>query len=81
MFRAHDARGIQGIQDAYDCCGLNTVKDRAYPFPPGKADRCAARYERSAACKGPWRGALQTTSGVDLMVVMVAGLLQVSNIG
>jgi hypothetical protein len=80
MFRAHDSRGIQSIQDAYDCCGLNTVRDRAYPFPPGEADRCAKRYERDVACKGPWRGALQKTSGVDLIFVIVAGLIQVSNI-
>lgn len=80
MFRSHDAHGIQSIQDAYDCCGLNTVKDKAYPFPPGKPDRCAQRYERDVACKGPWRGALQTTSGVDLVVVLAAGLIQVSNI-
>lgn len=80
MFRSHDAHGIQSIQDAYDCCGLNTVKDRAYPFPPGKPDRCAQRYERDVACKGPWRGALQKTSGVDLIVVLAAGLIQVSNI-
>ncbi|KAJ4326043.1 hypothetical protein N0V84_003263 [Fusarium piperis] len=77
MFRSHDANGIQSIQDAYDCCGLNTVKDKAYPFPPGDAGRCAKRYERSTACKGPWRGALQKTSGMDLVVVTVAGLIQI----
>ncbi|RSL90194.1 hypothetical protein CEP51_000870 [Fusarium floridanum] len=76
MFRAHDAGGIQSIQDAYDCCGLNTVKDRAYPFTPGKAKTCAERYERDVACKGPWRGALQKTSGVDLIIVIVVGLMQ-----
>ncbi|RSL94458.1 hypothetical protein CDV31_014313 [Fusarium ambrosium] len=80
MFRAHDAGGIQSIQDAYDCCGLNTVRDRAYPFIPGKAETCTKRYERDTACKGSWRGALQKTSGVDLLVVIVVGLIQVSNI-
>ncbi|KAI8719270.1 hypothetical protein NCS52_00707500 [Fusarium sp. LHS14.1] len=77
MFRFHDAHGIQSIQDTYDCCGLNTVKDKAYPFPPGDADRCVKWYERNVACKGPWRGALQKTSGVDLIVVLATGLIQI----
>ncbi|KAF7562409.1 hypothetical protein G7046_g1715 [Stylonectria norvegica] len=77
MFRAHDANGIRRIQDTLDCCGLNSVKDRAYPFPKGAPSTCAETYGRTTACKGPWRGAMQTTMGVDFAVMLAVGLMQI----
>ncbi|KAL9574535.1 hypothetical protein ACKAV7_001400 [Fusarium commune] len=46
MFRAHDARSIRRIQDAFDCCGLNSIRDRAYPFPNTVPSNCAETYGR-----------------------------------
>ncbi|KAF4467759.1 hypothetical protein FALBO_5354 [Fusarium albosuccineum] len=80
MFRAHDATGIRRIQDALDCCGLNSVVDRAYPFPGTSPSTCAQTYGRRTACQGPWRGALQTASGLDLAVVLTVGLMQIFNL-
>ncbi|CAM1504799.1 Fc.00g023900.m01.CDS01 [Cosmosporella sp. VM-42] len=77
MYRAHDANGIRRIQDTLDCCGLNSVKDRAYPFPKSGASTCAETYGRSGSCKGPWRGAMQVTTGVDFGVVLAVGLMQI----
>ncbi|KAF4970736.1 hypothetical protein FSARC_2293 [Fusarium sarcochroum] len=77
MFRAHDGRSIRRIQDAFDCCGLNSVRDRAYPFPGTAPSNCAATYGRRTACREPWRGALQTLSGLDLVVVLGVGLVQI----
>ncbi|KAM5355564.1 hypothetical protein ACJ41O_002210 [Fusarium nematophilum] len=77
MFRAHDASGIRRIQDAFDCCGLNSVRDRAYPFPGMAPSSCAETYGRRIACREPWRGALQTASGLDLAVVLGVGLMQI----
>ncbi|SPJ75646.1 uncharacterized protein FTOL_05377 [Fusarium torulosum] len=77
MFRAHDAGGIRRIQDAFDCCGLNSVRDRAYPFPGTAPSTCAGTYGRRTACREPWQGALQTLSLLDLAVVVGVGLVQV----
>ncbi|RGP63348.1 hypothetical protein FLONG3_9909 [Fusarium longipes] len=76
MFRAHDASGIRRIQDAFDCCGLNSVRDRAYPFPGTTPSNCAATYGRRTACREPWHEALQTIALIDLAVVVGVGLVQ-----
>jgi hypothetical protein len=77
MFRAHDAGSIRRIQDAFDCCGLNSIRDRAYPFPGIAPSNCAETYGRRSACREPWSGALKTLSSWDLSVVLGVGLIQV----
>jgi hypothetical protein len=77
MFRAHDAGSIRRIQDAFDCCGLNSVRDRAYPFPGTAPSNCAATYGRRTACREPWQGALQTTALADFVVVVGVGVIQI----
>lgn len=77
MFRTHDAGGIRKIQDAFECCGLNSVKDKAYPFPGMTPSSCAETYGRSVACRAQWKGALRTASGAELGAVLAVGLLQV----
>lgn len=80
LWTGHDAAAIRRIQDTFDCCGFNSVRDRAWPFPnrnnpqPG----CAAQFGRTAACAGPWSRALQTVGGVEFGVVAAVGMLQVS---
>ncbi|KAF5021373.1 hypothetical protein F66182_6562 [Fusarium sp. NRRL 66182] len=77
MFRTHDANGIRRIQDSFDCCGLNSIRDRAYPFPGMAPSTCAETYGRRTACREPWRGAHQTASSLDLVVVLGVGLIQI----
>ncbi|KAH7155347.1 hypothetical protein B0J13DRAFT_223766 [Dactylonectria estremocensis] len=77
MFRAHDAAGIRAIQDAFNCCGLNSVKDRAYPFPGMGASTCAETYGRTLACRAPWKSATQAMSGVDVAALTGVGLMQI----
>jgi len=71
MWSAHDRRGIERIQDAFDCCGFNSVKDRAWP-----RDTCPALYGRFSACRQSWETALRTGSGLDFAVCLVVGLYQ-----
>jgi hypothetical protein len=78
MFRGHNGESIRLIQDTLNCCGLNSVKDRAYPFPKTGVSTCAEMFGRNLACKAPWRSALQGTAGADFGVVVGVGLLQVS---
>jgi hypothetical protein len=78
LYRAHDGRTIRRIQDALDCCGFNSVRDRAFPFGDRAPSTCAETFGRSAACRVPWVRAMQTSSGLDLGIVLSVGLLQVS---
>ncbi|KAI5464964.1 hypothetical protein BGZ63DRAFT_379102 [Mariannaea sp. PMI_226] len=80
MFRAHDGDGIRRIQDSFDCCGFNSVKDRAYPFPHNAPSTCSETYGRSIPCRGPWRRAMQTFVGTELFIVLFVGLIQVVNL-
>lgn len=77
LFRAKDAQSVRAIQDAFECCGFRSVKDMAWPFPPVDI-ACAQRFDRVLPCRGPWTGALQRSGGVELGVVVVVAILQVS---
>ncbi|KAI9158332.1 hypothetical protein HJFPF1_06325 [Paramyrothecium foliicola] len=77
LFRSHDASSIKQIQDILNCCGFNTLKDRAYPFPGQSPSTCAALNGRHQPCKGLWREAMQSQSKTDLAVVFAVGLMQI----
>lgn len=77
MYKAHNGRSIRRIQDALECCGLNSVRDRAYPFGDRAPSTCAQTYDRSASCRVPWMRAMQTSAGIDVGVVIAVALLQV----
>ncbi|KAL6892326.1 hypothetical protein GGI43DRAFT_191691 [Trichoderma evansii] len=78
MWRDHNAEAIRLIQDTLNCCGLNSVKDRAYPFPKkGVTITCPEMFGRDLACRGPWKSALRSSTGTDFGVVVAVGLLQV----
>ncbi|KAG5947712.1 hypothetical protein E4U53_006390 [Claviceps sorghi] len=79
LFRNHDADAIRRIQDEFRCCGFNTVRDRAWPFPDHKsAGRCAETYGREVSCARPWLGALGRNSGLDFGIVIAVGLFQIA---
>ncbi|KAG6041856.1 hypothetical protein E4U41_001016 [Claviceps citrina] len=78
-FRNHDADAIRRIQDAFHCCGFNTVRDRAWPFPDHQsARRCAETYGREVSCAQPWARALQRNAGLDFGIVVAVGLFQIA---
>lgn len=75
MFRARDAKAVRAVQDALECCGFNSVRDRAYPF--GQPSTCAETYGREDSCGKAWSGVMRTSAGVDFGVVLAVALLQV----
>lgn len=77
LYSSHDGMAIKYIQDTLNCCGLNTVKDRAYPFQGQNPSNCAELYGRSAACRAPWESAMQLHSGINFGVVVVVAIMQV----
>jgi hypothetical protein len=73
LYMNKDGTAIKRIQDRYNCCGFNTVLDRAWPFPRRGVDAqaCQARYDRTQSCAGPWRQAEQINAGLLLTVAAV----------
>ncbi|TVY26216.1 hypothetical protein LHYA1_G005531 [Lachnellula hyalina] len=78
LFRNKDTRGIRTIQDTFECCGLNSVVDRAFPF--GQPSTCATTYGRSHSCFGEWRRAEQVNAGLLFLVAVVVFALKVGSI-
>ncbi|KXJ89656.1 hypothetical protein Micbo1qcDRAFT_164956 [Microdochium bolleyi] len=72
MWAAHDRRRIELVQDTFECCGFNSVKDRAWP-----RDTCSLLYGRNSACRPAWAAALQTSSRLDFGVCLIVGVMQV----
>ncbi|POR32420.1 Uncharacterized protein TPAR_07374 [Tolypocladium paradoxum] len=81
LFSAHDANSIRRIQDTFNCCGFNTVRDRPWPFPSQQTSRgCPETYGRDTACAGPWQMTLQRNSGLEFGVVLAVGFFQVASL-
>lgn len=77
LFQDKDGISIELIQNSFDCCGLNSVDDRSYPFFGIPGGSCAEIYGRTKGCRAPWQSAMQATSGIDFGVVLAVGLMQV----
>lgn len=73
LWRTKNEAAIRRIQDRYNCCGFNSVVDRAWPFPgrDGNVGVCKTRYERTRSCAGPWRQAEQVNAGLFLIIAAV----------
>jgi hypothetical protein len=76
LWRDRNGEAIRLIQDTLNCCGLNSLKDMAYPISDSKT--CAAIFGRDQVCRGPWRSALRGSAGADFGIVIAVGVLQVS---
>ncbi|QDS73926.1 hypothetical protein FKW77_007731 [Venturia effusa] len=79
MFSKHDGKSIQRIQDAFDCCGLHSVLDKAYPFPSKNvgADACSKTFGRTKSCFGEWRAEEKRVAGLGLVVIFGVVLWEV----
>ncbi|KAI0837267.1 hypothetical protein F5Y06DRAFT_271209 [Hypoxylon sp. FL0890] len=72
MWKAHDGRAIERIQDAFNCCGLRSTKDRDWPRL-----QCSSLYPaRHNSCLVPWRTSMQRTAGLEFAVAVAVGILQ-----
>lgn len=81
LYSTHDAGAIRAIQDELGCCGLNSLVDRAWPFPTGgRPSTCAAAFGRTEACTRPWGRRMRAAAGVDVGGVLVVLILQVSGL-
>ena len=57
MFENKDASSIRGIQSQLQCCGYNSMHDRAWPFPARNIDAraCERTQGYTIACGDSWR--------------------------
>ena len=71
---------IEQIQNRFDCCGFNSVKDRSWPFPRGSKPEfslCEDRFHREISCAGPWGAEMKRVGELALALGILIGLLQV----
>ncbi|KAJ2904939.1 hypothetical protein MKZ38_006804 [Zalerion maritima] len=79
FWESKDAGKIRDIQDALGCCGLNSVRDRPWPFPQGQNPdllACAHQFHRTISCASAWKTKMRTWAGVAFAIVLVVGVLQ-----
>ena len=79
LFRAKDTAAIRYIQDAFNCCGLHSVRDRAWPFQDGEhgVAACVRQTGRKRSCYGAWQKEKRTVAGWMLAVPILVFVLRV----
>ena len=73
LFQGKEEGRVRLIQDTFECCGLTSTRDMAWPFPQAGVDAgaCVRRFERERACLEPWK-AEERKVAIMLLVVPVA---------
>lgn len=79
-----NTEAIRSIQDRYECCGLRSIVDRAWPFPDKthSVHACEQTYGRTQSCLAQWttnaRGVLAsfTAIGAASLVLKVSTMPQ-----
>ena len=69
-------RAVKAIQESFQCCGRNTVLDKAWPFK-GEAKQCLEIFGWNQPCIGKWRQAEQINAGLLLLVAVLVFILKV----
>lgn len=79
MFQSKSDIAIRGIQTRLRCCGYNSMRDRAWPFPSRtvNADTCERTQGYYIACGGLWRQELQLAAGLCAVASFLNWLLVV----
>lgn len=80
LFSNKNAEVIRRIQDRYQCCGLHSTVDKAWPFPDRShpVTACRDAFNRRNSCMGGWRRDEQIAAGLMLLVAVVVFLMKVS---
>jgi hypothetical protein len=80
LFQGKHADSIQRIQNAFECCGLHSPRDKAYPFPSHDVgiDACQRRYDRTKSCFADWKAEEQLVAGLMLLAVFLVFVWKVS---
>ena len=71
LFNTKNVRAIKGIQEAFNCCGLHSTVDRAWPFQDihRSARACIELYKkRDQSCEQPWKQQQRKVLGIWLAI-------------
>lgn len=79
MFRRKDANSIRTIQSSLRCCGLNSLHDRAWPFPAKGigAGECERTQGWSQRCLEGWQREGRVAGGLIIAATILTGVLMV----
>ncbi len=82
MYHKKDVTTIRRIQDSFECCGLRSVVDRAWPFPDKEhsANACPDAFKRTKSCFNDLKGQEQLVAGLLLLVAVLMFLWKVSSL-
>ncbi|KAL4882531.1 hypothetical protein BJY04DRAFT_186359 [Aspergillus karnatakaensis] len=85
FFQQKNSHVIRAIQDGFQCCGLRSIHDRAWPFKDKTHgdNACELQLGYRRSCFGPWREMQQGTSwmvfaAVVCVLVAKVGVAQLS---
>ncbi|KAI2620831.1 hypothetical protein GGS21DRAFT_494799 [Xylaria nigripes] len=75
LWHTHNGRAIERIQNAFDCCGFRSIRDRGWP-----PQHCPDIYNRYSSCETPWRASMLRTSGLQFGIAVLVGLIQLAHL-
>lgn len=79
LFRAKDDQAIRTIENSLRCCGLNSLHDRAWPFPSQNHQVDVRACERTlgytSRCADPWRRQQQIAAGMIVLASLFNWIL------
>lgn len=81
LFMAKDGDTIRSIQSRLQCCGFNSMRDRAWPFPSALHGIDAGTCERTSGfsdhCATRWQGQLVLAAGLCVIASSLEQILLV----
>jgi len=78
-FRSKNADAIRSIQDRLQCCGFNTIHDRAWPFPGGNVEgTCESTLGYTRSCRMVWRSAEENAAAMVFLAAFLAWTLKLT---
>jgi hypothetical protein len=81
LFRTKNADAIRAIQSSLRCCGLNSMHDRAWPFPSNGIDarECERTQGWNVQCLDGWREQQDRTAGLVVVACVASWIFVVSH--
>ncbi|KAJ5100787.1 hypothetical protein N7456_006839 [Penicillium angulare] len=72
FFQSKNSHAIRSIQDEFQCCGLRSLHDRAWPFKDRNHgdNACELQLGYQRSCFAPWREQQQNTSWMIFAAVV-----------
>lgn len=79
-FQNKNANAIRSVQNHFHCCGFNSMKDRAWPFPSRQndADTCQKMFDFSTHCRPLWHSEMRFVAIASLVASLTVHCLVAS---